>query len=64
MGGVFNRSIRDKLLIDIAKTNQITRNELFERKTGLGILFSYPDDAGFIKKMFLSRLILVEIVHI
>ncbi len=64
MGGVFNRPIIDKLLIDIAKTNQITTNELFEKKTGMAIFFSYPDDTGFIKKMFASKIILVEIVYI
>jgi hypothetical protein len=50
------------LKADLEKVNSITRNELFVRTTGMYIVFSYQDDYSFFKKIFISKIIQVDII--
>jgi hypothetical protein len=52
----------EDLMADIERINLITKSELFQKKTGLTIQFSYCIEKDLIHKMFNNKLILLEVV--
>jgi hypothetical protein len=64
MGGKQNKTQTSKLEDDILKINLIAKNELFKHKTGLTMYFQKDFHISYLRRLFLSEIIHVNIVSI
>ncbi len=53
----------NELNIDLKVINNITSNDLFVRKCGIGICFHLEKNVFFLKKLFTKTTVLVETVN-
>ena len=64
-GGFYRKKIsQNQLLDDMVKVNQITTNELFQKKAGIVVSFRLHNESSFIKKLIASKIISVEIIRV